>query len=53
MEGHNPHALVASIIVGVALAATGILADGVFGRRARIIMAVLGCCVVLFGVAFL
>jgi len=53
MEGNNPHALITSIIMGVALTATGILADGVFGRRARIMMSVLGCCVVLFGVAFL
>lgn len=52
MEAINPHALVTSIFFGIALTATGILADGVFSRRARIMMAVLGCCSILVGVSF-
>jgi len=53
MEGSQPHALVASIVVGVALAATGILADDLFSHRLRVGMAVIGICVILLGVLFL
>ncbi len=53
MEGSNPHALVASIFVGVGLTATGILADGLLSRRVRNLLAVLGCCVLLVGVVAL
>jgi hypothetical protein len=53
MQGDQPHALAASIIVGVALAATGILADDLFSHRLRIGMAVIGCCVLLIGIVWL
>jgi hypothetical protein len=50
MEGGNPLALIASIVVGIGLTSAGILADALLSRRLRIGMAALGCCVILAGV---
>lgn len=53
MGDSQPHAFVAAVIVGVALAATGILADDLFSHRLRVGMVVLGCCALLAAVAAL
>jgi hypothetical protein len=53
MEGSQPHAIFASVIGGVALAAPGILGDSLFSYRVRVVMAVIGCCLILVGVTVL
>jgi hypothetical protein len=45
--------LLAAVVLGISLAATGILADQRFNSRIRRAMAACGCCVILVGVVAL
>lgn len=50
--GSTLSALVAWVSLGTVVAATGILADGVFSSRVRWGLVFLGCCSVLVGLTF-